>query len=208
MANKNKSIDPVLLKSAREQFLAKGFANASVQEICKNAGVTTGALYTRYKGKEELYEAVVADAVQVLDGISKAAETDIEHLSDHELLAPWYADGDGLARFFDLFEGVRESFILLLTCAEGTKYRSFHHDFAQQLTEIDYRYYAEAHRRGLAQETISKEALHVLLTAYWELFYEPFIHGMSHDEMTALCQTIARLINWKQALGLPESPPD
>ena len=55
---------------------------------------------------------------------------------------------------------------------------------------------------------ISKETLHVLLTAYWELFYESFIHGMSHDEMTALCQTIAKLIDWKQALGLPESLPD
>ena len=208
MANKDKSIDPVLLKSAREQFLAKGFANASVQEICKNAGVTTGALYTRYKGKEELFEAVVEDAVQVLNDIAKAAETDIEHLSDRDLLAPWYADAAGLSRFFDLFEGVRDSFILLLTCAEGTKYRHFHHDFAQQLTEIDYRYYAEAHRRGLARENISKEALHVLLTAYWELFYEPFIHGMSRDEMTALCQTIAKLIDWKQALGLPESLPD
>ncbi len=73
MANKDKSIDPVLLKSAREHFLAKGFANASVQEICKNAGVTTGALYTRYKGKGELFEAVVEDAVQVLNDIAKAA---------------------------------------------------------------------------------------------------------------------------------------
>lgn len=208
MANKDKSIDPVLLKSAREQFLAKSFADASVQEICKNAGVTTGALYTRYKGKEELFEAVVEDAVQVLNDIAKAAETDIEHLSDRDLLAPWYADAAGLSRFFDLFEGVRDSFVLLLTCAEGTKYRHFHHDFAQQLTEIDYRYYAEAHRRGLAGETISKETLHVLLTAYWELFYEPFIHGMSRDEMTALCQTIAKLIDWKRALGLPESLPD
>ena len=37
--------------SSRCAALAKGFADASVQEICKNAGVTTGALYTRYKGK-------------------------------------------------------------------------------------------------------------------------------------------------------------
>ena len=71
MANKDKSIDPVLLKSAREQFLAKSFADASVQEICKNAGVTTGALYTRYKGKEELFEAVVEDAVHVLTHVPK-----------------------------------------------------------------------------------------------------------------------------------------
>lgn len=110
-----------------------------MQEICKNAGVTTGALYTRYQGKEELFEAVVEDAVQVLNDIAKAAETDIENLSDRDLLAPWYADAAGFSRFFDSFEGIRDSFVLLLTCTEGTKHQHFHHDFAQRLTEIDYR---------------------------------------------------------------------
>ena len=208
MALRDKNIDPVLLKSAREQFLEKGFAEASVQEICRNAGVTTGALYIRYKGKEELFEAVVDDAVQVLEQIVRSAFSDITRLSDRDLLMPWYAGADRLAVFFDMFEGVRESFVLLLTRAEGTKYRNFHHDFADRLTDTDYEYYAEAYRRGLAKEKVTRAKMHIMLSAYWELFYEPFIHGMTHDETMDLCNTIEKLINWKAALGLPEFLPE
>ena len=34
-----------LLASARQEFLEKGYTQASLRSICKNAGVTTGALY-------------------------------------------------------------------------------------------------------------------------------------------------------------------
>ena len=52
MSVADRSIDPRIKESAKEEFLQKGFLDASLQEICKNAGVTTGALYKRFKGKE------------------------------------------------------------------------------------------------------------------------------------------------------------
>ena len=60
MAVADHSIDPRILESARTEFLASGFEKASLKTICEGAGVTTGALYKRYKGKEELFCAVVA----------------------------------------------------------------------------------------------------------------------------------------------------
>ena len=35
-------------KAAKKEFLDKGFQMASLRNIVKNAGVTTGALYGRY----------------------------------------------------------------------------------------------------------------------------------------------------------------
>ena len=55
MSVADRSIDPRIMESAKEEFLQKGFLDASLQEICKKAGVTTGALYKRFKGKEELF---------------------------------------------------------------------------------------------------------------------------------------------------------
>ena len=54
MSLPDRSIDSRLLTAAKEEFLEKGFDKASIAEICKAAGVTTGALYKRYTGKEEL----------------------------------------------------------------------------------------------------------------------------------------------------------
>ena len=41
-----------LLDSARKHFNEKGFLNAQLSDICRDAGVTTGAVYKRYKGKK------------------------------------------------------------------------------------------------------------------------------------------------------------
>ena len=53
MSKPDKSIDPRILKSAKEEFLSHGYEKASLKTICANAKVTTGALYKRYKSKEE-----------------------------------------------------------------------------------------------------------------------------------------------------------
>ena len=67
MSVADRSIDPRIMESAKEEFLQKGFLDASLQVICKNAGVTTGALYKRFKGKEELFCALVESTVQDLE---------------------------------------------------------------------------------------------------------------------------------------------
>ena len=52
MSNRDTSIDPRLLESARKEFMEKGFIKAELKTICENAKITTGAVYKRYKGKE------------------------------------------------------------------------------------------------------------------------------------------------------------
>ena len=47
-----------ILEAARKEFLAKGFQSASLRNIVKTAGVTTGAFYGYYKSKEELFDAL------------------------------------------------------------------------------------------------------------------------------------------------------
>ena len=66
MAVPDHSIDPRIFESARKEFLANGFERASLKAICEGAGVTTGALYKRYKGKEDLFCAVVDQTVKDL----------------------------------------------------------------------------------------------------------------------------------------------
>ena len=51
-------IRAMLLKSGKEQFLAHGFEKASLRTICKEAGLTTGAFYNHFSGKEDLFAAL------------------------------------------------------------------------------------------------------------------------------------------------------
>jgi AcrR family transcriptional regulator len=47
-----------LLRAARELFGAQGYVDTSNDEIVARAGVTKGALYHHFKGKEDLFRAV------------------------------------------------------------------------------------------------------------------------------------------------------
>jgi len=54
LANKDHSLDDKIIRAAYSEFLAYGFCKASLHKISEKAGVTTGAIYTRYKNKDAL----------------------------------------------------------------------------------------------------------------------------------------------------------
>lgn len=48
-----------LLEAAQRVFLRKGFHGASLDEIAEEAGYTTGAVYSNFSGKDDLFLAVL-----------------------------------------------------------------------------------------------------------------------------------------------------
>lgn len=59
-----------LLAAAAEVFAERGYEKAGVAEIARRAGVTTGAIYSRYKGKAELLvEAIDPHAGDELEAL-------------------------------------------------------------------------------------------------------------------------------------------
>ena len=79
--NNSEETKQKLLFAAKIEFLEKGFQKASLRNICKKAGVTTGALYFFFKDKEDLFSALVSGVYETL--------TDIFHLhlnAEHEHL--------------------------------------------------------------------------------------------------------------------------
>ena len=58
-----------LLECAMKEFTEKGYMKASIRNICKEAGVTTGALYFFFKDKEDLFGNLVAETLYGLNQI-------------------------------------------------------------------------------------------------------------------------------------------
>ena len=48
-----------LIEAAQRVFLRRGFHGASLDEIAEEAGYTTGAVYSNFKGKDDLFLAVL-----------------------------------------------------------------------------------------------------------------------------------------------------
>ena len=63
MAIKDPTLDQAIISAAQAEFLAHGFRNASLHKIADRAGITTGALYTRYQNKDALFRSLVSPAL-------------------------------------------------------------------------------------------------------------------------------------------------
>lgn len=206
MAKADRSIDPRILKSAKEEFLSLGFEKASLKHICDKADVTTGALYKRYRGKEDLFCAVVADTVADLEAIiDEKSGKNLQSLPDEALIKAWDMDESYMLWWFRFLYERHDGFVLLLKCAEGTVYSNFQHDWVERMTNATYDYYDEARRRRLTPTDISKDELHILLSAFWTTIYEPFIHGFNWEQIEAHCKLVCELFNWYRVLGFTET---
>ena len=68
-----------LLACAKKEFVEKGYAKASLRAICREAGVTTGALYFFFQDKDDLFCSLVSHVlIRVRELIAAHRETEAD----------------------------------------------------------------------------------------------------------------------------------
>ncbi len=203
MSQRDTSIDPRLLASARDEFLKNGFLKADLKTICDNAGVTTGAVYKRYKGKEELFSAVVGEVVNALDSfLENRARTDFSTLTDDEIAASWKMSYDSMIPMFRMLRSYGDDFKILIDRSAGTRFESFSHDYVIKMSYAYEQFYNEAYSRGIAKAKVSRDEFHILLTSFWSSICEPFVHDMSEKQMEEHCRVMCRFFDWTAVIKM------
>lgn len=198
MAVADRSIDPKILDSARKEFLLKGYMDASLREICRNAGVTTGALYKRFSGKEALFEASVAAPLQAAEELI----ADLEQyrrgcLMRHKVQFIWDLSEKSLEDITEYLFEQQEGFRLLLCRSEGTVYSGFLNSFVDENVSLTLALMDEAIRKGMLRRGIDADDLHILLTAYWNALFEPIVHNLPKEQALRYCNRITKFFNWQ-----------
>ncbi len=61
----------IILKAAREEFVTKGYSDASLRIIAREAGITVSGLYRHFASKEELFEAVLTPMLIHLEELTR-----------------------------------------------------------------------------------------------------------------------------------------
>ena len=198
----DKEIDERIRQCAQEEFGEKGYVAASLRVICSRAGVTTGALYKWYAGKEELFAALVEPAIADLEGVIMRKAAAPETLSDDDLVRAWDMNVPFMERWFGFLYARYDALRLLLTRSEGSKYAGFEHDWSERVNAATYKYYEEARRRGLARSDISRRDMHIMMYGFWTTVTEPIRHGLRESETGEIAALICKLFDWKRLLGL------
>ena len=92
-AERSEATRKALVDVGRKLFAKRGYADVGTEEIVRRAGVTRGALYHHFAGKEDLFRAV---AEQVEEDITrKSAEAALAHQD------PWDQQRAGWDAFLD-----------------------------------------------------------------------------------------------------------
>lgn len=202
MAVPDTSIDPRIIRTAKEEFLKKGFLNASLETICKNAGVTTGALYNRYRNKEALFNSIVSPTLEDLDLLcARQRKRCFDYLDAGHLAQMWNEAEDVSFMWLDYIYDRYDGFRLLLCCSEKTRHSNFLDDFVSQNTDVTYEFSKAVYEKGYSSKLVDKEVLHLLLTAYWSARFEVVKHGFPKEKAKGFYKELVKFFNWNAVLG-------
>lgn len=157
-------------QAAKAEFLKKGVQSASLRNIVKSAGMTTGAFYGYYKSKEDLFEALVGEQYHyILNRFNEAqrefAEFPCEQ-PDHLHTASGRCMDDILHYAYEHLEEGK----LLLCGSQGTRFAWLVDEMVKIEAEGTHAYLAVLKALGRPAPHIDPHLKHILITGMFHIF--------------------------------------
>lgn len=170
-------------QAALDEFSEKGFLGASLRQIVKHAGVTTGAFYGYFSSKEALFASIVEPHAAALMGRFMEAQTGFAELPEEE--QPQHmgeASGDYVNWMVDYICDHREPVKLLLCRAEGTSYEHFVHNMVEIEVEYTLKYMDVLRRSGREVPELKKSLCHIIASGMFSGLFEIVVHDMPREQ--------------------------
>lgn len=194
-----------LLCSAKAEFSEKGFMKASLRNICKNAGVTTGALYFFFKDKDDLFGSLVQKPLASIHEIMLA------HFSQEKQMA---GRGDFLAHDFsedyevsfrvihEMYQH-REEFLLLITKAQGSSFENAV-DTIVEISDQHYHVLAKAWAERYPGKRMEEDTIHWLAHMQTDIFVYMLTHIQTEEAAMRYMEQAVRymLYGWCATFGI------
>ena len=194
-----------ILLAANAEFLEKGFQHASLRNIVKTAGVTTGALYGYYDSKEALFDALVSEVEMAFLGKFNEAQSRFAELPPE--LQPSHMgeiSGDWMDWMVDYIYAHFEEFWLVLCCAEGTRHERFLHTLVEIETEGTHKFLEVLGELGHETPQIDPQLEHILVSGFFSGFFEIVVHRMPKEEALGYVRALRDFYTagWQKIMGL------
>ena len=170
-------------EAALTEFLDKGFLGASLRQIVKNAGVTTGAFYGYFSSKEALFASIVEPHAKALMGKFMEAQTSFAELPEEQQPSHMGVESRTyLDWMVDYICQHREPVKLLLTRAEGTSYEHFVHSMVEVEVEYTLQYMEVLRRLGRDIPELSQSLCHIIASGMFSGLFEIVVHDMPREQ--------------------------
>ena len=194
-----------ILEVGKKEFLAKGFKDASLRGIVKEAGFTQGAFYGYYTDKAALFEALVSEAADSLMEQFKAAQgAHYDLIPEDKTEQCRELSTEYLNFFINYIYDNFDAFKLVVCCSEGTKYADYIHELVEIEVSETEKYYDQLRQLGKLEGSVSHELHHMITSAYFTAVFETVAHDMSREHAIEYVNELALFFNcgWDGLLRL------
>ncbi len=171
-----------ILNTAKKHFLEEGLDGASLRNIVKDAGLTTGAFYKYYPTKESLFDALIDPYVehvyQIYDNIladfeELSAQSQTDHMTE--------ASGDGIDQIVDYVYDNYDNFHLLLKCGDSGKFADFIHNMVEREIDSTLNYMDTMRKSGIDIPDIERSLMHMVYTGFFSSIFQIIEHDIEKD---------------------------
>lgn len=184
-----------LLKSAKKEFLEKGFMQASLRNICKNAGVTTGALYFFFEDKEDLFASLVQEPINQLSqlmGSHYDQESDMSFIELNTLEN--FGDDIAVAKqVIHFMYHYYDEFQLILTKSQGSRFENCI-DYFINASEKHYRIMADKIADNMGAKKLDNYMIHWVAHMQIDAFVYLLTHESSEEKAIKQIESIVYYI--------------
>ncbi len=193
-----------ILKTAKTEFLEKGFLGASLRNIVKAAGVTTGAFYGYFSNKEALFTAIVEPHAAAVMGMFMQAQMGFAEFPEEQQPEHMGVESaDCLDRMIDYMYDHFDDFKLIICCSDGTAYENFIHDMVEVEVESTYKFIEVLRKLGNNIPQIDRQLCHILSSGMFSGVFEIIVHDMPKEHAKNYCAVLREfyIAGWKKIMG-------
>lgn len=183
MAKQIEGVYEAVLACAKKEFLEKGYKDASLRVIAQAAGTSTGSIYTRFKDKAGLFDAIVGPAADQLKDMFVEIQENFHSLDDSTQEAEMgeYTSRHQMEMLEYIYDHFDE-FRLLLDCSDGTRFSGFVDELVDIEVEYTYKYMEVINCESVKSGVVTEDFIHIIVTAYFNGMFEVVRHNMSRDD--------------------------
>lgn len=182
MSTKAEDTEKNILNTARKHFLKDGFSGASLRNIVKDAGLTTGAFYKYYPTKEALFDALTDPYIEHIYQIYDRIVEDFEKLSAKEQTSNMSdTSGDGMDQMIDYIYEHYDNFRLLLKCGDSGKFETFIHNMVDREMRSSLEYVKKMREDGIEIPIVGESLMHMIYTGFFSSIFQIIEHDIDKE---------------------------
>ena len=194
-----------ILESGKRLFLKNGYERTNLRELCKDAGVTTGAFYRHFDDKSAIFRELVDEAANGLLSKFDIAEGEcFNNLGDGNIDEIWNVSLEAITGFLHYIYLPFDAFKLILCCSDGTKYNDYIDWLVERELSSTYRMFEVLDKKKIPYHRVANNELHMIIHAYYACLFETVLHDFDKEAALDSIQSLSVFFTagWRKLLQI------